>query len=42
MVSREGGPRENSPVKILWTNNIPNENKSGSAPKNNATHGNPR
>ncbi len=42
MVSRGGGPEENSPVKILRMNKIPNENKSGNAPKNNATHGNPR
>ena len=42
MVSRGGGPEENSPVKILWTNKIPNENRSGNAPKNNATRGNPR
>ena len=33
---------ENSPEKILWMNKIPNENKSGNAPKNNAVHGNPR
>ncbi len=42
MASRGGGPEEKSPVKILWTNKIPNENRSGNAPKNNATHGNPR
>ena len=42
MVSRGGGPEESSPVKILWTNKIPNENRSGNAPKNNATRGNPR
>ena len=42
MASRGGGPKENFPVKILWTNKIPNENRSGNAPKNNATSGNPR
>mgnify|MGYP006950237335 FL=1 len=42
MVSRGGGSEGISPVKNFWMNKIPNENKSGKAPKNNASHGNLR
>ena len=42
MVSRGGGPEGISPTKNFWIKKIPNENKSGKAPKNNASHGNLR
>ena len=42
MVSRGGGPEGISPTKIFWIKKIPNENKSGKAPKNNASNGNLR